>query len=96
MIGLFHEPVSEGKDRVTVIHYKPERLTASRREATILIEHEALPKAESRLGKRAVLYVNPQAKDLWYEYEDRPLTQEELLAEISRKMDTLIDTMRVG
>lgn len=94
MIALFHEPVSEGKDRVTVIHYKPERLTAPRREAAMLIENEALPKAESRPGKSAVLYVNPQNKEPWYEYEDRPLTQEELLTEISQKLTTLIDAVK--
>jgi hypothetical protein len=94
MIGLFHEPVSKGKDRVTVIHYKPERLSAAQKGAIILIENEALPKAEACPGKSAVLYLNPQTKELWYEYEDRPPTQEELLTEISRKLTTLIDVMK--
>ncbi|GAI76818.1 unnamed protein product, partial [marine sediment metagenome] len=35
MIALFHEPVSEGKDRITRIHYKPERLTAEQKQAAI-------------------------------------------------------------
>ena len=95
MIGLFHESVSEGKDRVTVIHYKPELLSAEQKKAIILIENEALPKAEDRPGKRAVLYVNPQTKELWHEYEDRPPTQEELLTEISQKLTTLIDLTKV-
>ncbi|GAJ04538.1 unnamed protein product, partial [marine sediment metagenome] len=60
MIALFHEPVSKGKDRVTVIHYKPERLSAAQKGAIILIENEALPKAEDRPRKGAVLYLNPQ------------------------------------
>ncbi|MBA7703000.1 hypothetical protein ES703_111780 [subsurface metagenome] len=94
MIGLFHEPVSAGKDRVTVIHYKPERLSAEQKKAIILIENEALPKAENRPGKSAVLYVNPQTKESWYEYEDRPPTQEELLTEISQKLTTLIDVTK--
>ncbi|MBA7481232.1 hypothetical protein ES707_16702 [subsurface metagenome] len=95
MIALFHESVSEGKERVGVIHYKPERLSAEQRKAAIEIENEALPKAEDRPGKSAILYVNPQTKELWYEYEDRPPTQEELLTEISQKLTSLIDVMKV-
>ena len=94
MIGLFHELVSAGKDKVTVIHYKPDQLSAEQKKAIILIENEALPKAENLTGKNAVLYVNPQTKELWYEYEDRPLTQEELLVEISQKLTTLTDAIK--
>ena len=92
MIALFHEAVSSEKDRVTVIHYKPERLPEEQKKAIILIEDEALPEAgDLKKGKKAVLYVNPKTKELWYEYEDRPLTQEELLSEISAKLTSLID-----
>lgn len=95
MIALFHEPVSEGKDRVTVIHYKPERLSAEQKKNIILIEDKDLPKAEDRPRKKAVLYVNPQTKELWHEYEDRKPTQEELLIEISQKLTDLINVMKV-
>ena len=94
MIALFHEPVSAGKNRVGVIHYKPERLTAEQKAKAILIENEALPKAEDRPRKGAVLYLNPQTKELWYEYEDRLPTQEELLTEISQKLTSLIEVTR--
>ncbi|MBA7465932.1 hypothetical protein ES707_01104 [subsurface metagenome] len=94
MIALFHEPVSAGKNRVGVIHYKPERLTAEQKAKAILIENDALPKVDILPAKSAILYLNPQTKELWYEYEDRPLTQEELLTEISQKLTALIEVTR--
>ena len=97
MIALFHIPVSEGKDRVTNIHYKPERLTAEQKQAAIIlpIDEKDMPERENRPGKFAALYINPQTEELWVEYEDRPLTQEELLMEISQKLTNLIDVMKV-
>ena len=96
MIALFHEPVTEGKDRVGVIHYKPERLTAEQKANAILLDitEADLPKADIIAGKSGVLYINPQTKELWYEYEDRPLSQEELLMEISQKLTELINVTK--
>lgn len=97
MIALFHVPVSKGKDRVTNIHYKPERLTAEQKQNAILlpINESDMPVREDRFGKFAALYINPQTKELWYEYEDRPLTEVELLTEISQKLTELINLQKV-
>lgn len=94
MIALFHEKVSSSKDRVTVKHFKPERLTEEQRAAAIFYEDDAMPVEEIRPGKSAVLYVNTETKELWVEYEDRPLSQEELLMEISSKLTTLIEVTK--
>lgn len=37
----------------------------------------SFPNPEERLGKNAVLYINPMTQELFHEYEDRPLTPEE-------------------
>jgi len=36
-----------------------------------------LPSAEKQTGKTAVLYINPVTKELFYEYEDNELTENE-------------------
>jgi len=80
MIHLFVEPVSKTKAKVTAIHYRPDLLTDKQKAKTI--EVEMVPEAEQLKGKTAQLYINPETKEMWYEYTDRPLTQEELLADI--------------
>lgn len=42
---------------------------------------ESIPEPYDFQDKFAVLYCNPETKELWYEYEDLPLTIEEQLAE---------------
>ncbi len=41
-------------------------------------------------GKIPVLYANPETQELWFEYENRPLTQEEIMAELVEKLDALL------
>ena len=41
-------------------------------------------------GKNPVLYANPKTGKLWFEYENRPLTQEEIMAELVEKLDALL------
>ncbi len=96
MIAIFNESVSVGKNKVGVIHYKPERLTAEQKANAILLDIDEvdMPKADVIAGKTGILYINPQTKKLWYEYEDRPLTQDELLMEISAKLTELINVAK--
>lgn len=42
---------------------------------------ESVPEPEQTKEKSAILHCNPQTKELWYEYEDIPKTNEELLQE---------------
>jgi len=79
--------------RVGVIHYKPERLTEEQRRSGIMLDltEVDMPKPEERPRKAPVLYCNPKTKALWYEYIDRPPTQEELMSDLLGKIDTLIN-----
>lgn len=42
---------------------------------------ESIPQPIEQEGKIAILYCNPETKELWYEYEDIPKTPEEMQAE---------------
>ena len=88
MIYLFTEPVSPTKAKVGVIHYRPDLLNEEQKARAIVVD--SVPEAVQQKGKSAQLYINPQTKEMWFEYTDRPLTQEELLQDISDKLDTLI------
>ncbi|WDU84192.1 hypothetical protein [Caloramator sp. Dgby_cultured_2] len=60
----------------------------------ILIEE--LPEPQQIEGKIAVLYCNPVTKDVWYEYEDRPLTKEEQLElQIKTLQETILELLGV-
>ncbi len=39
---------------------------------------DSIPESKQIEGKAPILYCNPSTKELWYEYEDIPKTQEEI------------------
>lgn len=68
--------------KVTSIHHMPfdskYGLGLSREELEkVGVLVETIPEPEQSNNKVAVLYCDPQTKELWYEYEDIPLTTEE-------------------
>jgi len=94
MLCLFN-CVVESKDRVRVggIHYKPmTHLTEEQRDRGIMVDatEEDVPQPEMLKGKQAILYFNPSTKQFWHEYVERPLTQEELLADVVERLDAVI------
>ena len=79
--------------RVGVIHYKPKRLNTEQRSAGIMLNgltEADIPEPEIQRGKNPVLYANPKTQEMWYEYVDRPFTQEEIMEELTAKIDALI------
>jgi len=62
------------------MHYMPEQLTAEERAKGVSVPE--IPEAERIRGKAAALYVNPQTGDLWHEYVNVPLTQEEHMEDL--------------
>jgi len=72
------------KNRVVSVHYKPEEL--SNYNGGILVD--SIPEPVQIEGKLSVLYCNPETKELWYETEDVPKTEEDILKE---KLKTLED-----
>jgi len=83
---LMLEKVSEDKSRVVGVYYKPEQLSVAQKatsDSGTLIDSAILPlDAEPVRGQSAVLYLDSKTGTLAYEYEPRPLTQEELLEDV--------------
>lgn len=88
LILLFNYKITETKALVQGMHYDPfhpvdgfgktqEELEA---EGHIFVERSDIPEPENN-GKAPRLYINPQTKEMWYEYEEIPKTPEELLLE---------------
>ena len=84
---LFTEPISKERARVTSIHFKPELLSTEQVSRGISVN--SVPEPGLIKGKMAVHYVNPLTKKQWFEYVDRPLTQEEISADMLAKLDEI-------
>lgn len=91
MIWIFCTKQTEEKHRVEHIHYKPEKLSEEEKNKGFLlnISEQDLPNREDKIGQSAVLYFNPKTKDLWTEYFQRSLTQEEILIVLLQKMERI-------
>jgi len=96
MIGVHGEPISATRIRVRTVHWKPEKLSEESKAKFTFVD--SIPEEPGYVkGKKNVLFINPQTKELWYEQQDRPLNQAEVmadqsaeLAEIKGKLDQLI------
>lgn len=90
---LMGERLAEDKMKVTSMYNgdveENEELDLS--EAVIVTEMAPMPTA--KLGKRYVLYVNPQTGEQWYEEIDRPLTNNELIKKQLADQQAVIDAL---
>src|SRR5699024_6182997 len=71
---------------VGFVHYMPFHEVHGMGKSKEELEQEgilvdSIPEPQQIEGKSAVLHFNPETKDLWYEYEDKPKTPEELQQE---------------
>ena len=77
MKWLFYEKETDTRAKVVLIYHvePPEELLNKGNYITATNIEEP----EQKTGKTALPYCNPQTGEFWYEYVDRPLTQEEIL-----------------
>lgn len=65
-----------------------------------IVPDESIPPLpETKTGKNAVLYINLETNQLWYEYVDRPLTPEEELQQLKERqalMQQALDDLLLG
>ncbi len=87
--------VAEGKYRVGLIHNMPfdpvhglRKSEEELRQIGVLVED--LPQPEIKEGKIAVLYCNPATQEVWYEYEDEPITPEKVM---QGKIDVILQVL---
>lgn len=89
---------NDTRARVNLIHYFPSELDHGILEQGALVD--TIPEPDHIPGKGAVLYINPQTKELWYEYVDLPKDENTLareLEETKAKLDmaeSTVDTLR--
>lgn len=89
MIILFGQKETDTRLKVSVIHYSPEKLTEEEKTDGILVEN--IPnKPNDIFGKSLTLFINPVTKEMWYEYEDRPLTDSEKIEQLQSVVDQLV------
>jgi len=79
------EQVQDNKYKVGLIHYKPELLQDT--SNGILVEN--LPEPTQQDGKVAVLYVNIDTKEPFYEYEDAPKSGEDKIDFLEKQVADL-------
>lgn len=85
--------------RVTFRHYKPfdEKDGMGKTEEELLqigALVDDIPQPEQIPGKEPILYYNPENNTVYYEYEDKPLTPEERIAQLEQAILEL--TMLLG
>lgn len=77
---LFYEKVENNIAVITGIHYMPndpiDGLTEEEKSKGIMIDD--IPQAEEIEGKYSILKININTKEMWYEYKDIPLTEEQI------------------
>lgn len=88
------EKITETKYSVGFIHYMPfdskhgfGKTQAELEQEGILVA--SIPEPQQIKGKQAILYCNPSTKELWYEYEDIPITEETKIAELEKQVNAL-------
>ena len=88
---LFIEKITDTKASVSSIHYQPEILDVVERSNGIEVVSVLEPIVQE--GKTPILYINPQTKEQWYEYIDRPLTEKEEIEKLKQENVTMQDTI---
>ena len=79
------EQIKDNKYKVNFIHYKPELLQDT--SEGILVE--TLPEPTQQDGKVAVLYVNIDTKEPFYEYEDIPKSEDDEIEILKKQVAEL-------
>jgi len=79
----------DNENRITLIHNAPEKLSEKAKEQGLEVNSNDIPDTEQRHGQKAVRYIDPDTGDMWVEYRDRPLNEEEKIQEVEENLDDL-------
>ncbi len=76
------QKVSEGKFYPTNYHYQPFDHISGLNKTKEQLEREgvlveSIPEPEIKPNMSSTMYINPETKDIWYEYEIIPPTEED-------------------
>lgn len=90
MRWYFYELTEPAKGKVFLIYHRQPTEEELAEINAPFVALSAIPDPVVYKGKSPVLFVNPDNSEAWYEYVDRPLTQEEVIEEQNSKIDTLL------
>lgn len=76
MVFLKYEIETDVRAKVLLIHNYPDELDVAFKAQGILVDSVPVPNAPT--GKVPSLYINPKTNEMWYEYNDVPLSEQEL------------------
>ena len=85
MSYIWTKKITDEKHHVTLVHNKPEMLSTTQKESGIDVG--VIPQPENN-GKASSLFYNPITLQLFYEYSDIPLTQEEIAEKFRNSFKT--------
>lgn len=75
---LFYTKVNDKIGRITTVHNFPETISEEELKQGIVVDDYQEPK---ECGKFTIGYINLETKEIYFEYEDVPKTQEDLQQE---------------
>lgn len=87
MSYVFYNLESKGRGKVNLIHNAPEQLSTEELAKGLQVETMPPKPTKVPVGTNVVLYINPETKEMWYEFESRPLNQYEQIQEIQQKLE---------
>ncbi|MGG1444324.1 hypothetical protein ABE354_20155 [Brevibacillus laterosporus] len=64
-------------------------ITPDKFENSVIVSDLLVSSVEKQIGKREVHCINPQTKEQFWEYVDRPLTQDEEILQLKQDKQTL-------
>lgn len=89
--------ITEGKSLVTFIHYQPfdeqhglGKTQNELQQEGVLVD--SIPAAEQN-GKTAHLFINPETRDMWYEYTEATKPVEDQIEELKQQNATMQETI---
>jgi len=89
MVILFVKSKEGNKQKVSGIHYKPHLLKTIDKERAIEVDQvPQVPHEKSKYNH--VLYVNPQTKEMWYEYT---LTDQQVINKEVKEENEMLKAM---
>lgn len=99
MYYVWHDNMTETKANITSLVLQGHEEGISQEELTKAILMPDVPRPPAKSNKQALVYINPQAKEYIYEYEDIPKIEPkaaELLETKLEKMETEISNLQLA
>ena len=84
---VFYEQETDERAKIMMVHNRPEQLNDVTRDRGVEITQ--MPEPEERKCQKALPYINPKTREIWYEYVEREKTEAELLSEVLERLEAL-------